>query len=434
MQCRNKDIKPYPYYSSYSTCLLTDHSGNVVDSMSFDAWGNRRNYNNWHQKDNSVHLIDRGFTMHQHLDSFNLINMEGRMYDPVVAQFLSPDPYVQAPEYTQGLNRYSYCMNSPLMYTDPDGEFWHIVIGAAIGGVVNVATNWNNLDGFWQGLASFGAGAASGALTATLGPGGAALGGMITGATNSLIAQTGKNFSGFNNVNWAQTAMMGGVGAFSGVVGYVVGQWASTNVGDVVINGLNVTSPVLKGAIGGAIGGAAGGYAGGFTSGMVFTGDASQAHQMGMQGMWSGMGIGAGTGAMGGYFAAKEAGINPWTGKPNNPTTPAPQTPYEKGQEGVNRAIDEIIAQGGNVLNKEVTLEVNGVRVRVDIAADFNGTIQLIEVKNGPSASFTPNQKVVYPQMLDGVKVIPRGANASTVWPGQVGQPTSQYFLIIKWY
>ncbi|MFA7401269.1 MAG: SpvB/TcaC N-terminal domain-containing protein, partial [Bacteroidales bacterium] len=110
----NNDPVPYLIITDHlgGVDLITDRYGNMVDSMSFDAWGNRRNYNNWHQKDNSVHLIDRGFTMHQHLDSFNLINMEGRMYDPVVAQFLSPDPYVQAPEYTQGLNRYSYCMNS----------------------------------------------------------------------------------------------------------------------------------------------------------------------------------------------------------------------------------------------------------------------------------------------------------------------------------
>jgi RHS repeat-associated protein len=121
------DDSPVPYLILTdhlgSVDLITDRYGNVVDSMSFDAWGIRRNYQNWQQKDNSVHLIDRGFTMHQHLDSFKLINMEGRVYDPVVAQFLSPDPYVQAPDNTQGLNRYSYCMNSPLMYTDPTGEF-----------------------------------------------------------------------------------------------------------------------------------------------------------------------------------------------------------------------------------------------------------------------------------------------------------------------
>ena len=150
------DGSPVPYLILTdhlgSVDLITDRYGNVVDSMSFDAWGNRRNYNNWQQKDNAVHLIDRGFTMHQHLDSFSLINMEGRVYDPVVAQFLSPDPYVQAPDNTQNLNRYTYCLNSPLMYTDPTGEKlkgWQwLLIGLGVdlltGGILSssmIATN-----------------------------------------------------------------------------------------------------------------------------------------------------------------------------------------------------------------------------------------------------------------------------------------------------
>ena len=43
-------------------------------------------------------------------------------YDPALGRFLSPDPYVQAPDFTQNFNRYSYCLNNPLKYTDEDGE------------------------------------------------------------------------------------------------------------------------------------------------------------------------------------------------------------------------------------------------------------------------------------------------------------------------
>ena len=32
------------------------------------------------------------------------------------------DNFVQAPEFTQSYNRYSYCLNNPLQYTDPSGE------------------------------------------------------------------------------------------------------------------------------------------------------------------------------------------------------------------------------------------------------------------------------------------------------------------------
>jgi len=43
-------------------------------------------------------------------------------YNPVIGRFFSPDNYVQLPEFTQGFNRYSYCLNNPLKYKDPDGQ------------------------------------------------------------------------------------------------------------------------------------------------------------------------------------------------------------------------------------------------------------------------------------------------------------------------
>jgi uncharacterized protein RhaS with RHS repeats len=49
--------------------------------------------------------------------------MNARLYDPALGRFLSPDPYVQAPDFSQAFNRYSYCLNNPLKYTDPNGEF-----------------------------------------------------------------------------------------------------------------------------------------------------------------------------------------------------------------------------------------------------------------------------------------------------------------------
>jgi hypothetical protein len=70
--------------------------------------------------------------------------MNGRMYDPLIGRFLSPDSYVQAPESAQGFNRYAYCMNNPLKYTDPSGnkvKWWQWLIGADIlgGGAISAA-------------------------------------------------------------------------------------------------------------------------------------------------------------------------------------------------------------------------------------------------------------------------------------------------------
>ncbi|MBN2728559.1 MAG: hypothetical protein JXR53_04980, partial [Bacteroidales bacterium] len=56
-------------------------------------------------------------------------------YDPVLGRMLSPDNYVQMPDFTQNFNRYSYCFNNPLVYTDPDGNWagWDDVIVGTIG-------------------------------------------------------------------------------------------------------------------------------------------------------------------------------------------------------------------------------------------------------------------------------------------------------------
>lgn len=48
--------------------------------------------------------------------------MNGRLYDPVVGRFLSPDPYIIDPSFSQSYNRYSYCLNNPLKFTDYSGE------------------------------------------------------------------------------------------------------------------------------------------------------------------------------------------------------------------------------------------------------------------------------------------------------------------------
>ncbi|MGD9992552.1 MAG: RHS repeat domain-containing protein [Salinivirgaceae bacterium] len=84
--------------------------------------GNRRNPLNWSQPDTRTNLmLDRGYTGHEHLDGAHIINMNGRMYDPIIGRMLSPDPVLQNPYSTQNYNRYSYVMNNPLKYTDPTG-------------------------------------------------------------------------------------------------------------------------------------------------------------------------------------------------------------------------------------------------------------------------------------------------------------------------
>ena len=125
-----------------SWTAITSSSGTVEQRLSFDAWGNLRNPNSWSGSFTGTPMFDRGFTGHEHLYAFGLINMNGRMYDPITSSFLSVDQYVGSPENAQGFNRYAYCSNNPLRYVDPSG--WLQVGGGASGYTPNSSANAND--------------------------------------------------------------------------------------------------------------------------------------------------------------------------------------------------------------------------------------------------------------------------------------------------
>ncbi|MBR4913042.1 MAG: hypothetical protein IKZ54_09430 [Bacteroidales bacterium] len=102
--------------------LAATVGGDAVERLSYDAWGRRRNPNGFGYN-NVTTTFDRGYTLHEHYDGFNLINMNGRMYDPVIGRMLSPDIAIQDEYNLQAYNRYSYCFNNPLRFTDPSGYF-----------------------------------------------------------------------------------------------------------------------------------------------------------------------------------------------------------------------------------------------------------------------------------------------------------------------
>ena len=146
-----------------SITAISDAAGNLVESLSYDPWGRRRNPNNWNDYNVTSTLFDRGFTGHEHLPQFGLINMNGRVYDPFLARFLSPDPKIGNPENGQNFNRYSYALNNPFKYTDPDGENPLIIAAALVGGGLNMISNWQNISkNPWSAIGYFASGAVGG--------------------------------------------------------------------------------------------------------------------------------------------------------------------------------------------------------------------------------------------------------------------------------
>jgi RHS repeat-associated protein len=109
-----------------SVDVITNEAGGVVQRLSYDAFGKRRNVGPPGATDwtNVAAITQRGFTFHEALDNVDLVHMNGRVYDANIGRFISADPFIQAPLMSQSFNRYSYVVNNPLSMTDPSGYSW----------------------------------------------------------------------------------------------------------------------------------------------------------------------------------------------------------------------------------------------------------------------------------------------------------------------
>ncbi|MDX8412206.1 MAG: SpvB/TcaC N-terminal domain-containing protein, partial [Mariprofundaceae bacterium] len=111
-----------------SITAITDESGNVLERLSFDAFGKPRHPDGTGATGLASTQTSRGYTGHEMDAESGLINMNARLYDPVLGRFLSADTIVPNPGDMQGFNRYSYVINNPLKYVDPDGHGWWISV------------------------------------------------------------------------------------------------------------------------------------------------------------------------------------------------------------------------------------------------------------------------------------------------------------------
>ncbi len=195
-----------------SVDVITDASGKVTHSMSFDPWGARRSSGTWiafsvSQRIAAVRALKigdgtvfrdpitkRGFTGHEMVDDMDIIHMNGRIYDSKLGRFLQADPNIDGVTNTQGYNRYSYVQNNPLNATDPSGFFsLRKFVGVIVGAIATFACNGNPACGkaayLWIGGLAGGAQAAA--------TGGNILKGAITGMiTAAVFHGIGKSFTG----------------------------------------------------------------------------------------------------------------------------------------------------------------------------------------------------------------------------------------------
>ncbi|MDY7039085.1 MAG: RHS repeat-associated core domain-containing protein, partial [Thermodesulfobacteriota bacterium] len=208
----------YDYHKDHlgSTASVTDAAGAKVEETQYLPFGG--------QADHAGVVVGNHKFTDQELDpETGLYNYNARLYDPVIGRFISADPIVPDFSNPQALNRYSYCVNNPLVYVDPSGHDFglSVFIGAVLGSVISGAqSDWD--------LGSMALGAVTGAIS----------GGIFHGA-GSIISSAGLEGS------LAAVAIHAGAGAISGGI-------------NSAITGGDIGMGMLTGAVAGGIGYASG--------------------------------------------------------------------------------------------------------------------------------------------------------------------------------
>ncbi len=172
-----------------SSTIITESSGGVVESTEYNPFGTTRTHS-------GATLTNYKYTDQELDPETGLYNYGARYYDPMIGRFISPDPIVQAPFNPQSLNRYSYCINSPLMYVDPSGyfslgSFFKSLFTGIIGGAVFVLSGGTAAPVFAGIMSGMAAGAAGVALNGgNLGQvlQGAIIGGALGGLGGGLYS------------------------------------------------------------------------------------------------------------------------------------------------------------------------------------------------------------------------------------------------------
>jgi len=116
------DGSAYWYHTDHlgSTSIVTDESGEVVQEVGYFPYGEARK-----EKSEVTNYLFTG----QEIDrETGLYYYGARYYDPEIGRFISADTIVPNLLDPQSLNRYSYVRNNPVIYTDPSGHFFSILI------------------------------------------------------------------------------------------------------------------------------------------------------------------------------------------------------------------------------------------------------------------------------------------------------------------
>jgi RHS repeat-associated protein len=216
-----------------SASVIADQNANKTESFEYHPFGTYLAYTDHAPSFPNVHHT---YTDQEEDQEIGLYNYKARLYDPLLGRFITPDSIVPDPGDPQALNRYSYVLNNPMVYTDPSGHDFgmSLLIGAAIGALLaGMQSRWSlqsmvigaTIGAISGGVFSCASGAVGGSLASAIESG--AMSSMTAGAISGAVGgafsggTSGFLFAAAYHGNILEGALIGA--GFGAMIGGIVG-------------------------------------------------------------------------------------------------------------------------------------------------------------------------------------------------------------------
>jgi RHS repeat-associated protein len=252
---QNTETELYFYHPDHlgSAAWITDKNGKAIQHLQYLPFGEPR----IDQRTTSWNTMFT-FSGKERDEESSYSYFGARYYNSDLSIWLSVDP--RASSYPS-LTPYNYCMNSPVMYTDPNGEWVQFVFGAIVGAFQGLQMGKAMGASGWAMAGYILGGAAIGAATAGIGTGLSTA--IATSATTAIGAIAGN----------IATGMICGAISTASYIGLTAAISNPYKEGDLLKLLKNVGIGALAGGIGAGastmIGGELGAIAGGMAAGVV---------------------------------------------------------------------------------------------------------------------------------------------------------------------
>ena len=197
---------------------IADSNGNVLARYYYDAWGKVREITG---NTEIAGLNPIRYRSYYYDAETGWYYLNTRYYSADMCRFINSDDEsltTSSPAAFTDKNLFAYCDNNSIVRIDDGGDFWHIVIGSVVGGVIGgISTALTGGDATAI-LISATAGAISGGLACSV----VSLGTIIVvnsviSASESILSQGASK--GFNNIDYGEVAIDTVIGGAVSAIG-----------------------------------------------------------------------------------------------------------------------------------------------------------------------------------------------------------------------